>query len=178
VAAAPPKVEKDAPFGRKADGTPRQRPAGPGRGRKTTTAAKKQPPTPQPKKTTETPEQASERRTEGIKGLMQVGAGLCLAVGKGRDSDAFKADALVLAQNAEPLADACTAVAADNAPFAAAIDKITQAGPYGALIAVAVPMVTQIIRNHRPETKLPGTKDPKELAAALESANASDDSDA
>jgi hypothetical protein len=178
VAAAPPRVEKDAPFGRKADGSPRQRPAGPGRGRKTTTAPKKQPPTPPAKKAAETPEQAAERRTDGIKGLMQVGAGLAFAIGKGRDSEAFKADAAVLASNAEPLAEACAAVAADNLQFAAAIDKITAVGPYGALIAIAVPMVTQLVRNHRPETKLPGTKDPKELVAALESANAGNDSSA
>lgn len=168
LAPAPPKVEKDAPFGRKADGSPRQRPAGPGRGRKTTRNTDSKPPAPAPKKTAETPQAASERRTQGVQGLMQVGAGLALAVGKGRNSDAFKADAYVLASNAEPLAEACASVAADNAQFAAAIDKITQVGPYGALIAVAVPMVTQLMRNHRPSAKLPGTKDPRDLIAALE----------
>jgi hypothetical protein len=178
VAPAPPRVEKDAPFGRKADGTPRARPPGPGRGRKTSPAPGKATPKAEPKKTTETPEAASQRRTEGVQGLLQIGAGLCLAVGKAKKNDGFKADAYVLAANAEPLAEACASVAAENAQFANALDKITQAGPYGALVAVAVPMVTQIIRNHRPDSKLPGTKDPKVLAAELESANAGNDSPA
>ena len=178
LAPAPPRVEQDAPYGRKADGTPRQRPAGPGRGRKSPQNTNKATPTPSPKPTTETPEKASQRRTEGVQGLMQIGAGLCLAVGKAKKNDAFKADAYVLAANAEPLAEACASVAAENAQFANALDKITQVGPYGALMAIAVPMVTQLIRNHKPSASLPGTKDPKELAAALESASAGNDASA
>lgn len=170
MAPAPPKLDPDAPYGLKADGTPRQRPAGPGRGRKTTRNTDSKPPAPAAKQTSETPQAASQRRTEGIQGLAQIGAGLCLAVGKARKSEAFKADAMVLAQNAEPLAQACASIAADNVAFAAAIDKITAVGPYGALIAVAVPMVTQLVRNHRPGMTLPGTADPKDLVARLEAA--------
>jgi hypothetical protein len=178
MAPAPPRVDPEAPFGYKADGTPRQRPAGPGRGRKSPQNTNKATPTSQPKPTTESPEKAAQRRTEGVQGLMQIGAGLALAVGKAKKNDAFKADAFVLASNAEPLAEACASVAADNVPFANALDKVTQVGPYGALMAVAIPMLTQLVRNHKPSTNLPGTKDPKELAAALESASAGNDAPA
>jgi len=169
VAPAPPKVDKEAPFGRKADGSPRQRPAGPGRGRRTTTQPAKQPAA----AVSETAQEASQRRAEGVQGLMQLGAGLCLAL-SARGGDAFKADAYTLAANSEPFGSACASVAAENPGFAAALDKITQAGPYAALMTIAVPMVTQIVRNHRPAMKLPGTSNPADLVTALEAATPSE----
>ena len=40
------------------------------------------------------------------------------------------------------------------------------AGPYAALISVAVSVGTQCARNHKPSLKLPGTVDPAELLKA------------
>lgn len=163
-APAPPRVDSEAPFGRKADGTPRQNPPGPGRGKKGVT----QKPSSQSKTKTETADAATQRRVDGVKGIMQLGAGVCMMVST-RGGDAFKADAVVLAQNAEPMAQACAQVAAENAQFAAILDKVTEAGPYAALLTVTVPMAMQIARNHG--VNLPSTQDPAELIAALESPN-------
>jgi hypothetical protein len=109
-----------------------------------------------------------KQRAEGVKGGVQIGAGLLLLASKasGKDTaraDAFKADAVTVASNGDQLADACVQLAHNDPKFAAALDKVCAAGPYAALITIAVGIGSQVARNHKPALKLPGTVDPAEL---------------
>jgi hypothetical protein len=140
IAPAPPKVDHDAPHGRKQDGTPRKRAPGPGRPR----TAK---PAPGKATTPESPQAVSQRRTDGVESLVNVGAAVCLGVST-RLGDAYKADALVLSSAAKPLALACGEVAEQDPRFAKILDRITASGPYAALAATAVPIVAQLAMNH------------------------------
>src|SRR6185437_6047378 len=75
----PPKRDADAPYGRKADGSPRKRAAGPGRPKGDAPRVTSSPPSSAPK-SSETAEQAAKRRADGVAGLFQLGAaGMALA---------------------------------------------------------------------------------------------------
>lgn len=114
-------------------------------------------------------------RAQGVKGVVQVGAGLCLLAsratakpgkdGKRADNPAFKADAITLASAADELAGACVQTARADPKFAALIDKVAGVGPYGALITCAFGISAQLARNHKPTAHFPGTTDPAELIA-------------
>lgn len=105
-------------------------------------------------------------RAAGVKGLAQLAAGLTLMAAKATGKDAFQADAVTIVSNAEQIADACVQTAKADAKFAAALDKVCSAGPYAALISVAVGVGSQIARNHKPSLSIPGTVDPAELLGA------------
>jgi len=107
-----------------------------------------------------------KQRAAGVKGLAQVGAGLTLLFAKATGKDAFKADAVTIASSGDELADAAIQVAHADPKFAAALDKVCSAGPYAALITVAVSIGSQVARNHKPDLKIPGTVDPAELLKA------------
>ncbi len=109
-------------------------------------------------------------RANGVKGLAQVGAGIALLFGKATGKDAFKADAVTIASAAGEIADACVQTAKADPKFAAALDKVCAAGPYAALISVAVGVGSQCARNHKPDLKIPGTVDPAELLKAQDEA--------
>ena len=121
--------------------------------------------------------EADARRGEGITGMVQMAAGLCL-VADSRTADdniAFRADAVTLASNAKALADACVETARHNAQFAAVLDKVTKAGPYAALVGVTMSVGAQIAMNHGVAAgAMLGAKDPKEILAALEDQEAED----
>lgn len=112
------------------------------------------------------------QRAAGVKGLVQLGAGLALLMARATGKDAFKADAVTIASSADEIAGACVQTAAADARFAAALDKVCSAGPYAALISVAVGVGAQVARNHKPALVIPGTVDPAELLAKMENANA------
>jgi hypothetical protein len=61
---------------------------------------------------------------------------------------AWRADAVTIANAAEPFASALVDVAKQSPGFAAALDKVTAVGPYGALIAVGLGLAGQLARNH------------------------------
>jgi hypothetical protein len=115
-----------------------------------------------------TPALTPVQRREGVKGLVQLGAGMCLVASKATGQDAFKADAITLASSAPEWADACVSVAESDPKFARVLDKVCAAGPYSALISVAVSTSMQLVRNHRPTAALPGTVAPAELIAQAE----------
>ena len=106
------------------------------------------------------------QRASGVKGFAQIGAGIALMFGKATKNSACKADAVTIASAADEIADAAVQVAHADPKFAAALDKVCAAGPYAALISVAVSVGTQCARNHKPDLKIPGTVDPAELLKA------------
>ena len=112
------------------------------------------------------------QRAKGVKGFAQIGAGIALLAGKATGKDAYKADAVTIASAADEIADAAVQIAHADPKFAAALDKVCAAGPYAALITVAVSVGTQCARNHKPSLKLPGTVDPAELLKAQDEAEA------
>lgn len=114
------------------------------------------------------------QRAQGVKGLAQVGAGIALLLGKATGKDAYKADAVAIASAADEIADACVQTAKADPKFAAALDRVCAAGPYAALIAVAVGVGSQIARNHKPSLIIPGTTDPAELLKAQDKKETAD----
>lgn len=110
------------------------------------------------------------QRAAGVTGLTQVCAGLALLFGRMTKKDAYKADAVTIASSSGEIADACVQTAKADPKFAAALDKVCAAGPYAALIGVAVSVGGQCARNHKPELKIPGTVDPAELLKAQDEA--------
>ncbi len=106
---------------------------------------------------------SDDQRAQGVQGLVQIGAGLCLVASKTTGNQAFRADAIAIASNAEPIASACVETARANPGFASALDKVCAAGPYAALIGVMVGVGSQLARNHRPALQLPNTVDPQQL---------------
>lgn len=123
---------------------------------------------------------SDKQRAEGVTGWAQLGAMVPLVLARATEknakdpkdpkvkakADAYKADAATIAGHAEELADACVQVAAVDPKFAAALDRVCGIGPYGALIGVAFGIGSQVLRNHRPERKIPGTVHPDELLRA------------
>lgn len=109
-----------------------------------------------------------EQRAEGVKGITQIGAGVMLLAAKATGKDAFKADAVTIASTGDDAAKACVQLAHSDPKFAAALDKVCSAGPYAALITIAVGAGSQIARNHRPSLAIPGTVHPDELLNSAE----------
>ncbi len=121
-----------------------------------------------------------KQRAEGVTGWAQLGAMMPLMLARAAEknakdpkdpkvkakADAYKADAVAIANHAGELADACVQVAAVDPKFAAALDRVCGVGPYGALIGVAFSIGSQVVRNHRPTAKIPGTVHPDELLGA------------
>jgi hypothetical protein len=105
-------------------------------------------------------------RAEGVQGWAQIGAGIAMMLGKATKNEAYQADAITIASNAGQFADAAVQIAHADAAFAARLDRVCAVGPYGALIAVGVGVVSQCVRNHRPAAAIPGTVHPSELLAA------------
>lgn len=90
----------------------------------------------------------NKQRAEGVKGLVQLSAGMCLVADQRVKGDSFKADALTLSSSAESLADACVQTAIANPRFGALLDRVTNVGPYAALITVSLSVGAQLARNH------------------------------
>lgn len=119
------------------------------------------------------------QRAEGVKGFAQIGAGLCLmADARTPETNiAWRADAVTIANAAEPLAAACVEVARSNAAFAAVLDKVTKVGPYGALISVGLGIGAQLARNHGVVAgEMFGAVAPEKLLASLAENDGSPDS--
>jgi hypothetical protein len=157
----------DTPSPPKKPATDGTEPAKPKRGR---------PPKSEQPRVTAAPPAASapaldKQRLEGVKGFAQIGAGLCLMLdARTPDADvSWRADAVTLANAAEPLAAACVEVAKQNSGFAAALDKVTKVGPYGALISVGLGLAGQLARNHGIKAgEMLGAVSPEALLASLE----------
>jgi hypothetical protein len=112
-----------------------------------------------------------KQRAEGVKGFGQIGAGICLMMDARTPETniSWRADAVTIANAAEPLAIACVGVAKTNPGFARALDKVTQVGPYGALISVGLGIAGQLARNHGIAAgEMLGAVAPEKLLESLE----------
>lgn len=129
--ASPVSLAKDpeAPYGRKADGTPKAkpgRPAGAGGESARRTSPKK------PKGSTE--------YAPAIEGLFQL---IAFPV-----AFAFPADAAAITHYSPGIAKELDALAQVRPEVAAALDRVLSVGPYGAVIAATLPLVIQLLVNH------------------------------
>jgi hypothetical protein len=167
-------VETELPelaAGGDADQAPPPRPAGPPAPPPTAPTAPRRrgrPPRAEQARVTKatSPALDDEARAAGVRGVMQIGAGITLLAAKATGKDAFKADAVAIASVADDTSAACVQIAKTDPKFAAALDKVCSVGPYGALITIAAGLGAQIARNHKPDRKLPGTVHPDELLKA------------
>jgi hypothetical protein len=107
------------------------------------TPAKKAAATPPPPPAQETAGKSAlnQNRLEGLLGLAQLGQGICLMSG-------LHADAMTIGKFFPPVAAEIANIADDNDAVAQPLDFIIKIGPYGALIAAAMPFVMQILANH------------------------------
>ncbi len=143
----------DAPYGLKADGTPKAKPGRPttrqGRAQRARRASTRTAPPPpkRPASASSAPGKAKgPDYAAGVMGLLQIpAAGLAVA---GQVRPELAADSAALLIYGPPMANAIAELAAQDARIAAVLDRIMAAGPYGALIAAAVPLVAQIMVNH------------------------------
>lgn len=125
-----------APYGLKADGQPKKLPGRPN------TAFPKAPPAKKPGAA----KKGAVNYIPGLLGLGQIPAmGLAVA---GMRSPACAADAAVVAVHLPALAAALNEVAQEQPALAAVLDRVLQVGPYGLVLAAALPMFMQIGTNH------------------------------
>jgi hypothetical protein len=153
---APPIVQpftgedQDAPYGRRADGSPKAKPGRrPGQASGTgTTRRRKQP-------------DKVDYKTPLI-GLAQLPAGILAMVGMRKP--VYAADAAAITIHAPPIAGALDDLAHEDPAAAAVLDRVLQVGPYGALLATIAPLVLQVLANHEaiPPGTL-GTRTPQDL---------------
>jgi hypothetical protein len=110
--------------------------------------------------------QAAQRRKDGVKGLVQIGAAGTALLGQTTGDKAWLADSVTLSASADPLATAVADTAAVDPRFAKAIDRMTAVGPYGALLTVGLSMSVQLAANHGVKAALSmGATDPDKLLA-------------
>lgn len=153
---APPVVQpftnqdEEAPYGRRADGTPKAKPGRrPGQASGTgTTRRRKQP-------------ERVDYKTPLI-GLAQIPAGILAMVGMRKH--VFAADAAAVTIHAPAIAGALDDLAHEDPAVAAVLERVLQVGPYGVLLASIAPLVLQVLANHEaiPPGSL-GTRTPQDL---------------
>jgi hypothetical protein len=133
--------DQEAPYGRRADGTPKSKP-GRRPGQATGTGQRKR------STSTRTPSTATptDYRTP-LLGLFQIPAGALAIAGMQRP--VFAADAAAITIHAPNIAEALDQLAQERPEIAAVLDRVLQVGPYGVLIAAVAPMVLQLLANHR-----------------------------
>lgn len=174
----PDGADPAAPWGRKADGTPKAkpgRPAGtpdsnprtrrpaPRRARVTAAAPRKRESKPRSGKA-----QMPDYRP-GITGILQlIAAPLAIA---GAKSPTAALDAAAVTVHAEPIAEALQQTAEQVPQVAAVLERVLTVGPYGALLAAVMPLGVQLLVNHRvvplEAAEALGALSPEDLMAQL-----------
>ena len=84
----------------------------------------------------------TEKRAKGLMEIGQLGQGVLLMIGQ-------YADAAAIGQHFAPVAKELANIADSSELVAKPIDFLIEVGPYGALIAAGLPLVMQIMANHR-----------------------------
>lgn len=140
--------DPDAPYGRKADGSPKAKPGRRPKNGSAPRVAKIQPARPRkaaaPRPTTKKP--TGPDYAGAVMGLLQLpAAGLALA---GAKDQRFLADAITLELHGPPIAQALHDIAQEQPAVAAVLDRLMHVGPYGALIAAVSPLIFQVAANH------------------------------
>jgi hypothetical protein len=135
TATAAPETTPEAPYGYKADGTPRGKPgrrAGQTTGtgmRRRRTAAKVDYATP-------------------IVSLFSIPSGACALAAAQLKSKPLAADAAAIDMHAPQIAQAFDQLAQEQPQVAAVLDKVLQGGPYVIVFAACLPLVLQLTTNH------------------------------
>lgn len=103
-----------------------------------------------------------DKRDEGLQGIAQLIQGICLVTGQ-------YADAATIGQHFPKLSREVAKVAETNEKIAKPIDFLIEIGPYGGLIAAAMPLVMQLLANHKviPATGMGGVVPPEVLDAQM-----------
>jgi hypothetical protein len=172
-------VDPVAPYGRKADGTPkraagRPRKAGATGGRSRSArkmAGGARPPAAAPTAgRTRTPRSATPDYAGALRGALQT-VGIPLAL-----NPATMPDAAALAVHGPALCDAVGELAKEHAAVAAVLDRLLAVGPVGVVLGAAVPLFAQVAVNHgviplQLGRRL-GAMDPAELVAAVQAGTA------
>lgn len=136
-----------APWGRRADGTPK---AKPGRKRRSDQAAgervrppRKTPPA-RPTRAPRGPDYAA-----GVRSLLSLPAMLLALLARVTGRTDLAADAAAITLHADELATAAQTTAHQDPRFAAILDRTMSVGPYGALFAALGVLGMQVAANHR-----------------------------
>lgn len=93
-----------------------------------------------------------KREKAGL-GLLQVvafGAGL---LGRFKVAPVLPEDIAAVHYHARPIAKSLADAASEDERFAAVFDRLTDLGPYGAIIEAVTPLVVQIFANHKKEIR-------------------------
>lgn len=174
-----PEPDPGAPWGRKADGTPRSKPGRRPKGEPKPDTGKTA--TPPPRKATSGRKPPPRKPSkpdyrQGIVSLLSLPAGILGAAGAGLGRRELVADAATIMMHAPPIADGLNELAGLDARVAGVLDRVLAAGPYGALVGALVPAFAQIAANHgmiRPGAL--GTHDPEEIIGAFGGGHAGTD---
>lgn len=161
----PPELEPDdAPYGRRADGTPRNKP---GRRPKARTSQKRATPPPRKAASKPTPPPRPDYRRAVVE-LLGIPVGALTALSATLDDPAYLADAATVALAAPGLADAVQFAAEADPRVAAVMDWLMSAGPWGLLITQVVGIGAQITVNHNKlKPGMLGTREPEDLITAF-----------
>lgn len=164
-----PQADTEAPYGRKADGTPR---AKPGRKPGANGQGTRAPRAPGPKRASGSSrsQYSTVDYRPAIEGILQM-VSFPLAI-VGRSDKSFALDAAAVTLHTPNIADALNQIAQETPAVAVVLDKLMSVGPYGLLIAAVVPLIAQIAANHKavPVDALAplGVMDEETLLAAMQ----------
>ncbi len=160
-------ADPEAPYGRKADGTPKKKP-GPAKGTATSPRVTGRPAAPRPTRRggSQRARAAAPDYRAGVTGILQIPAFVLASAG--RLNPALEYDGIAVATHTPAIAEALNALALEEPRVAAVLDKVLSVGPYGALLGALVPLAAQIAVNHK---KIPagtlGTAEPEAMKASL-----------
>lgn len=160
-------ADPEAPYGRKADGTPKKKP-GPQKKNGPTAPRTSSPAAPRPTRRNGTARAraAAPDYRAGVAGILQIPAFVLASAG--RLNPVLEYDGIAVATHTPAIAEALHSLAMEEPRVAAVLDKVLSVGPYGALLGALVPLAAQIAVNHK---KLPagtmGAMEPEALKGAL-----------
>lgn len=142
---APEEIDTEAPYGRRADGTPYKR--SPEHRAKLATHLRQNQPG-----FTKSTAKATGKRTivdyrPALTGIAQI-----LAMGfaqAARSDPAFELDAIAVTLHAPPIVQALQTTAENDPKMSRLLDKICTLGPYGLVLTAVTPLIMQIGANHK-----------------------------